>query len=311
MNNIVILLKVTIGFLSMRLDPTSLRLFVSVIEEGSIARAAESNFIAASAISKRISELEQVLSTPLLTRTNRGVVATEAGSALLKRSRDVLHQLDDIFRHMSEYSDGLRGSVRMVANISAISQFLPNQLRSFLDMYPQVQIHLEERISSEVLRDVGESIADIGIVTNAPSDCPNLIIYPYKTDHLVLITPQGHPLAESKDIYFTDTLDYDYVGLHTGSAINNQMFEAASKLSRSLRLRIQVTNYEALYRMVESGLGIGLMPLNIAKPYIKARRIKAVNLQDEWMSRELHICIRDSDHLLDAARHLLNHLRTT
>ena len=135
----------------MRLDPTSLRLFVSVIEEGSIARAAESNFIAASAISKRISELEQVLSTPLLTRTNRGVVATEAGSALLKRSRDVLHQLDDIFRHMSEYSDGLRGSVRMVANISAISQFLPNQLRSFLDMYPQVQVHLEEKISSELV----------------------------------------------------------------------------------------------------------------------------------------------------------------
>ncbi|MCZ2721598.1 LysR family transcriptional regulator [Marinomonas sp. 15G1-11] len=295
----------------MLIDPTSLRLFVCVIEQGSIAKAAELNFIAASAISKRIKELEQLLHTPLMMRTNRGVVATPAGKALLQMSRGVLHQLDDIYNQMNEFSHGLRGQVRMVANISAISQFLPKQLRSFLNQNPQVQIHLEEKISSEIVRAVAENSADIGIVTIASREYTDLSIYPYKTDRLVVITPVGHPLGQFKEINYIDTLDYDYVGLHTGSAINNQMLKASEAESLPLNMRIQVTSYEALCSMVESGLGIGLMPIDIARPYIKASRIEALPLLDSWAHRELKICVRSSDQLFDAAHHLLNHLRTT
>jgi DNA-binding transcriptional LysR family regulator len=295
----------------MRIDPTSLRLFVCVIEQGSIARAAELNFIAASAVSKRIKELEQLLHTPLMMRTNRGVVATPAGQALLQMSRGVLHQLDDIYNQMNEFSHGVRGQVRMVANISAISQFLPKQLRSFLNQNPLVQIHLEEKISSEIVRAVAENSADIGIVTIASREYPDLSIYPYKTDRLVVITPVGHPLGKNKEISFVDTLEYDYVGLHTGSAINNQMINAPTNANLPLNMRIQVTSYEALSSMVESGLGIGLMPIDIARPYIKAARIEALPLLDGWAHRELKICVKRSDQLLDAAHHLLTHLRTT
>jgi len=295
----------------MKIDPTSLRLFVCVIEQGSIARAAELNFIAASAVSKRIKELEVLLHTPLMMRNNRGVVATPAGQALLLLSRGVLHQLDDIYNQMNEFSHGVRGQVRMVANISAISQFLPKQLSSFLDQNPLVQIHLEEKISSEIIRAVAENSADIGIVSTASKEYPDLSIYPYKTDRLVVITPVGHPLTQNKEINFVDSLGYDYVGLHTGSAINNQMISAATSANLPLNMRIQVTSYEALSRMVESGLGIGLMPIDIARPYLKASRIEALPLLDTWAHRELKICIRSSDQLLDAAHHLLTHLRTT
>ena len=128
---------------------------------------------------------------------------------------------------MNEFSHGVRGQVRMVANISAISQFLPKQLRSFLNQNPLVQIHLEEKISSEIVRAVAEKSADIGIVTIASRAHADLSIYPYKTDRLVVITPVGHPLSQCKEVNYVDTLDYDYVGLHTGSAINNQMLKSA------------------------------------------------------------------------------------
>ncbi|MGP3372587.1 LysR substrate-binding domain-containing protein, partial [Escherichia coli] len=148
--------------------------------------------------------------------------------------------------------------------------FLPKQLRSFLNQNPLVQIHLEEKISSEIIRAVAENAADIGIVTIASKEYPDLSIYPYKTDRLVVITPVGHPLGQHKEVNFVDTLGHDYVGLHTGSAINNQMISASNAANLPLNMLIQVTSYEALCSMVESGLGIGLMPIDIARPYIKA-----------------------------------------
>ncbi|MEL0623206.1 MAG: LysR family transcriptional regulator [Marinomonas sp.] len=295
----------------MRISPESLRLFISVIEQGSISRAAEVNHIAASAISKRIKELEILLHTPLIMRNNRGIKPTPAGRTLINLSRGVLNQLDDIYDQMNDFSHGVKGQVRMVANISAISQFLPKQLRSFLNKHPLVQIHLEEKISSEIIRAVAENEADIGIVSTASDDYPNLSIYPYKTDRLVVITPIGHPLNLKKDVMFVDTLDYAYVGLHTGSAINNQMLKTSFAANTPLNMLIQVTNYEALCSMVESGLGIGLMPIDIARPYIKTARIEAIPLLDEWAHRDLKLCIRNSNELLDAAYYLLDHLRTT
>ena len=180
-----------------------------------------------------------------------------------------------------------------------------------MNQNPLVQIHLEEKISSEIVRAVAQNSADIGIVTIASREYPDLSIYPYKTDRLVVITPVGHPLGKNKEISFVDTLEYDYVGLHTGSAINNQMINAATNANLPLNMRIQVTSYEALSGMVESGLGIGLMPIDIARPYIKAARIEALPLLDGWAHRELKICVKRSDQLLDAAHHLLTHLRTT
>lgn len=304
----------------MRLDPRSLRLFIQVIETGSIAKAAERCFIAPSAISKRISEMEQLINTPLLKRNNRGVEPTEAGRVLLQLARRVLHQLDDIYSQMHEFAHGVRGQVRMVANISAICQFLPRQLRSFLNQYPQVQVHLEEKISDDVIRLVAEDAADIGIFT-APStelEHPKLHIYPYKTDRLVVITTPNHPLSEYQELHFAQTLGHDYVGLHTGSAINNQILAAATDANETLRMRIQVTSYEALCGMVETGLGIGLMPHDVARAYLQAGRVSVIPLLDHWASRELKLCVRRSETTQDstetpmeATAHLLNHLRTT
>jgi len=292
----------------MRLDPTSLKLFVAVVEQGTIAAAAQKEHIAASAVSKRISELEQLFAVPLLDRTNRGIQATVAGKTLLTLSRGVLNELDEVCVQMKEYSHGMRGEIRVVANISAIAQFLPDQLNAFLKQYPQVQIHLQEQISSEITRSVANNLADIGIFTLAPHACPELEIYPYASDQLVLITSTDHSLASADAVRFSDTLVYDYVGLHTGSAINQQLASEANRLDKALKLRIQVTSYDALCRMVEAGLGIGVMPSDVALPFVKTGRIRAIPILESWAQRDLKICVREPDALPVATRLLLTHL---
>src|SRR5437868_6012439 len=146
---------------------TSQHLSVAVCELGSIGKAAEREFIAASAISKRLADLESTLGAPLLYRHTRGVDLTPAGESLLHHARSVLFSLDKMQGELSEYADGVRGHVRVHASISAIVQFLPEDLGSFVKEHGQVKIDLEEHLSSEVIRAVQEGGADLGICNTA------------------------------------------------------------------------------------------------------------------------------------------------
>lgn len=292
----------------MRLDPVSLKLFVAIAETGTIAAAAEREHVAASAVSRRISDLEGALKTTLLRRTNKGVEPTAAGLALVNLARGVLHSLDEVAVQMAEYATGLRGQVRVAANLSAITQFLPGEIRRFLALHPQVQIHLEELISTRVTKAVAENQADIGIFAYGPYG-QEVETYPYRHDQLVLITPRGHPLAGRGAVRFAQTLDYDCVGLHTGSAINLQLVKAATDMDRTVRIRIQVTSYEALCLMVETGLGVGFLPEAVARRYLGILAIEQVRLDEPWAERELRLCVRSYAALPVAARLLLDHLR--
>jgi DNA-binding transcriptional LysR family regulator len=216
--------------------------------------------------------------------------------------------MDEIFVQMSEYASGIRGHVRVMANISAINQFLPAELKSFLSEHAQVQIHLEENISAAIAKAVFENAADIGIFTMMPHG-QNLEVFPYHADELVLIVPEQHPLARRSSASFIDTLEFDYVGLHTGSAINLQLIKAAAELEKTVRIAIQVTSYEALCLMVETGLGIGILPHAIAERYTKVLDVRAIALDEDWARRELKICVRSFAALPVAAQLLVNHLK--
>lgn len=291
----------------MKLDPVSLRLFVAVMEENTIAAAAEREHLAPSAVSRRLAELEDSLSVNLFTRSNRGTEPTAAAYALLNLARGVLNDLDSIASQMREYGAGLRGHVRVVANISAITQFLPTQLQRFLARHPAVDVRLQEQISTEVARMVAENAADIGIL-NAGHYGDRVTLLPYRRDELVLVVPAGHALARRRSVQLADALPYDFVGAHPGSAINNLLHRAAAAAHASVRLRIQVTSYDALCLMVAAGLGVGVMPRGSAQLYRGALAIKAISLNEPWAQRELSLCVRALEALSPVARQLVDHL---
>ncbi|MGB6104726.1 MAG: LysR family transcriptional regulator [Pusillimonas sp.] len=291
----------------MHLDPISLKLFISVIEQGTIAGAAEREHIAAAAISKRISELEQQLNTSLLVRTNKGIRPTPAGIALSAMARRALRELDEISVHMKEYSDGARGFIRVFANISAITQFLPQDIKSFLGQYPNIHVDLEEQVTPAIIKSISENAADVGIFSDAPLD-QDIEVFPYQEDTLALIVPGGHPLAEKSDFCFADSLEYDFIGLHTGSAINRIVSNAADGLRRTVKLKVQVTGFDALCFMVNSELGIGVLPLGIAKRYSQMFGIHIIPLEEPWARRRLLVGMRSFAALPAAARLFVSHL---
>lgn len=291
----------------MKLDPVSLRLFVAVMEEGTIAEAAAREHIAASAVSKRLSELEQTLATELFVRSNKGTEPTAAAFTLLNLARGVLNDLDGIYVQMREYASGVRGHVRVYANISAITQFLPGELKSFMAQYPQVQVHLQERISSVIAKAVADNAADLGIL-NDGSYGEALTLLPYHDDELVVVAPQGHPLARRKSVRMAQLLDYDVVGAHPGSVMNHLLTKAAAELGRPLRLRIQVSSYDALCLMVAAGLGVGVLPRQSAQLFVPALPIQCLALAEPWAQRKLVVAVRDVAALSPAARLLVQHI---
>ncbi len=290
-----------------RLDPTSLKLFISVVEQKTIAAAAAREHIAAAAVSKRLSDIEQTLGTPLLRRTNRGVEPTDAGLALLALARNALHELDQIPAQMQSYSSGTRGLVRVCASMSSITQFLPGDIQTFLTRHEGVQVNLDEKISSLVIQSVQENAADIGIYTNV-QDTKGLEIYHYRTDHLVLIMPKGHPLDTRKAWAFNDTLQHNYVGWQTGSAINQQLTNAAAAARQDWRLKIRVSSFDALCMMVSSGLGVGVLPEAVARRNANKLNIEIRQLTDPWATREFKICVRSISALTTAAKMMVDHL---
>ncbi|MGJ7507981.1 LysR substrate-binding domain-containing protein [Variovorax sp. GT1P44] len=293
-----------------RIDLTSLQLFVAVCELGSIGRAAEREFIAASAISKRLSDLEATLGTPLLYRHARGVDLTPAGESLLHHARSVLYSLEKMQGELSEYADGVRGHVRVHANISAIVQFLPEDLGAFTREHDAIKIDLEEHLSSEVVRAVHEGAADLGIC-HLPEGTSELQSLPYREDSLVLIVPGGHPLSRHRSIDFAASLDFDHVGLHTNSSIYVAMHQAALAANRTIRLRIHVTGLDAMCRMIENGLGVGVMPqkaFELMRGGI-GRSLKSITLNDPWAARAIRLVARDFSTLPVAARMLVTHLQ--
>ena len=293
--------------LTRRLDLMSLQLFVAVCELGSIGKAAEREFIAPSALSKRLSDLEAALGSALLHRHSRGVDLTPAGQSLLHHARSVLFSLERMQSELGEYADGQRGQVRIHASISATVQFLPEDLGSFVRAHQGIKIDLEEHLSTEVLRAVQEGVADFGIC-NTADGVGELQTRPYRQDQLVLIVPKGHALAAQKSVAFEDTLAFDHVGLHSNSSIYVTMRQAAAALGQTIKLRIQVTGLDAMGRMIHNGLGIGVMPRQAFALMQGVGALTAIPLTDAWAQRSIDLVARDFSTLPRTARLLVDHL---
>ena len=290
-----------------RLDLITLQLFVAVFEEGTLTRAANREAIAVSAASKRLMELEQVLGVSLFVRRAKGMDLTAAGETLLHHARQMLFNVEKMGLELGEHSHGVRGYVRMLANLSAIIQFLPEDLRDFSERHPEVKTDLEERPSNGVVQGVLDGVADLGICSS-DTDTKGLPSVMYRHDKLVVLMPADHPLAARKTLAFVDTLDSDYVGLHAASSINMRTHAAAREAGRMLRLRIHVPGFDAMCRMVQANMGIGILPQKAYELFGRALGLHAVPLTDDWSDRSLILVVRDEAQLSPVSRLLFDYL---
>ncbi len=291
-----------------RLDLVTLQLFVAVHEEGTLTRAASREAIAVSAASKRLVELEAVLGIALFSRTARGMTLTAAGETLLHHARRMLTEVEKVGIEVGEHLQGLRGYVRMLANLSAIIQFLPEDLHSFVSTHDRVKVDLEERPSKGVVEGIIDGVADLGICAT-DSDTKDLCSVPYRKDRLAVVMRSDHPLANRGEVAFAETLAYDHIGLHAASSINHRVHAAAKALGEPLRVRIHVPGFDAVCRMVQANMGVGVLPCKAYELFGRGLGLQVVNLSDDWSHRTLMLVVRERDALSPVSRLLFDHLQ--
>jgi DNA-binding transcriptional LysR family regulator len=294
--------------MSTRVDTLTLQLFIAIVEEQSIAKAAERQNIAASAVSRRIADLEQVFQVELLRRHSKGIATTPAGDALLEHARTIMGNLAQLETELAGYRQGKRGHIRICANKSAILEALAPDLGAFLERHPLVRIDLEENISPGIVQAVTDNRADIGVFGgNIPA--PDLETLPYRIDRLVVLLPAGHALAGRASLTFRDLIDDDFVGLEKNSSIESLCVRAAAELGRHLRLRIRVSGFDAVFRLVAARMGIGVVPLEIVRQRHGTEALVTVPLAEPWARRALVIGLRRYEALPPVTRLLVEHLR--
>ncbi|MBP0598958.1 LysR family transcriptional regulator [Herbaspirillum sp. LeCh32-8] len=294
--------------LARKLDLITLRLFLAVREEGTLTRAAAREAIAVSAASKRLVELEDAIGMPLFVRHARGMELTAAGETLFAHARRMLLSVDAIGHELAEHAQGVRGYVRMVANLSGIVEFLPEDLMLFTQLHAQVKIDLEERPSGSVVKGVADGWADLGICSGE-ADTGDLHAELYRRDRVVLVMGARHPLARKARVRFEDTLDYDHVGLHADSSINQRTHLAARTAGKPLKMRIHVPGFDAVCRMAQAGMGLGVIPSGVFEAIGRPLGLAAVDIDEPWASRELRIVVRNADALSPVSRALFDFLR--
>jgi DNA-binding transcriptional LysR family regulator len=294
----------------MRFDLSDLRLFLHVVEAGSITHGAARAHLVIAAASTRIRNMETALGTPLLHRKRQGVQPTPAGRTLAHHARVLLQQAERMHGELAQYAEGVKGQVRLMSNTNALTEFLPESLSDFLASHPQVNIDLEERLSDEIVAAVAEGTADIGIVAGTV-EVAGLETLPFRTDRFVLVVAAQHHLATIERIAFAEVLNCDFVGLDRASALQRFLSDKAERIGHRLKLRVQLRSFDAVCRLVECNVGIGIVPATTAERHAKAMSIHKIELSDDWAVRKLTICVRREADLPIYARELVRHLTTS
>ena len=290
-----------------RIDLVSLSLFNLVARTGSISQGAELAMLAVGAASKRMTDLEAAFGVPLLERHSRGVKLTPAGEALHRHVQRILGDVDQMEADLSDHAKGLLGVVRLWANTSAITQFLPGDLAVFSQEQPGIRIELNEADSHEVVLAVLDGRADLGIFADR-TPALGLQTQLYRRDRLVLVVPPGHALAKRRKLAFAEAVDYDFVSLTQATSLAQRLELASGAVSKPLRIRIQVRSFDAMCQMVAAGLGIAVLPATAARPLVQALGLRQIELSEDWAERELLLGVRELGALARPARKLLDHL---
>lgn len=272
-------------------DIDSLALFVKAAELRSLTRAASSSHMGLAAASRRIVLLEHRLKTTLLVRSPKGVELTPAGETLLVHAKAILLRLNQMQADMDDHGAGRRGQLRILANTSAMAQYVPDDLARFTRANPDIRLIVEERWSALIVLALLAGEADVGIIMEG-SSTDGLEVFNYRSDRLAIVVPQGHPLAAADTAAFSDVLDYELVALESDSSMMRLLSEHAISVEKGLRLGVQVRGFEVVCRVVQSGLGVGLLPFDAASAIGQSMGLSVRPLSDAWAVRQMLACVK-------------------
>lgn len=254
-----------------KLDLRKLRAFVTVVEEGSISRAAERLFIQQPPLSRLLQGLEQDFGVPLLVRQPRGVVATDAGSVLLQEARALLSRADQLEAAMQRAAQGKQGSITVgFTSSSALHSFVPEVLRRYREIYPTVSTQLEEAGSTELLQGVLAQRIDLAFVRMPVHGMPELKVERVLQEPMLVALPARHRLAslprdEPIPLKILANEPFVLYRRPAGQGLYDAILAACFRAGFSPQIVQEAPRLTSCLSLVGAGLGVSIVPQSITR----------------------------------------------
>jgi DNA-binding transcriptional LysR family regulator len=294
-----------------RVDPLTLKLFLSAIEYGQISIAAERENIVPSAATRRIQELEELAGARLLDRSAKGVVPSPAGLVVARYAKAVIDALLGMRQEMAAFTDAKAGCVSMAVTRLLLIYFVAAEVGEFTRRFPLVDVQMREESHAATLRALTAGEVDLAVYdTSIPdTDIDGIRSVECRRERLVVLMPADHALAHTPVVSLEALLEQDLIGTRPGSCLMANLRHAAHRLGRNLRLKRSVDTIEAARSLVCAGLGLALQPESGVLAPHERERVVAVPLEGDWATLSYRVGWRAHQELAPATLALIEQLK--
>jgi DNA-binding transcriptional LysR family regulator len=285
------------------MDLAQLEVFLAVAREGRFSRAAEKLFRTQSAVSQTIHKLEQELGEPLLDRSSRDGLLTDAGRVLQEYAERLLNLRNDAQEALVELRELHKGKLAMAANEFTALYLLP-VLGEFRRLHPMIKIVVQRALGSHIPDDVLRHNSELGVLTYDPQE-PQLCSTVVYLDELIFVVPPSHPLARVQQVSIRQLGAESFVAHIVSSPYREKVIQAFKRHKTPLHMDIELPTLQAIKRFVAMGNGVALLPEISVENELARGELVRIAVRELRLHRKLRLVYRKSASLSHAARAFL------
>ena len=272
----------------MNMNLEQLSSFVEVARLGNFTRAAEQLHLAQPSLSRQIAALESDLGTELFHRARGGSRLTAAGESLLPLARRMLADADSARRELAELAGLERGKVRLGATPTLCISLVAEVLSVFHAAHPNIELHLSEQGSRQLLDELEAGELDIALITTSDSaPTQRVTVTPLLTEALVVVSSAAQPPLVGQEAIRLDAVAALPQIVFAESYDLRRTTDAAFRdASLTPHVILEGAQMDAVLRFVELGLGVAIVP---AMVLIDRPQLRSVRLEQPSLTRTISI----------------------
>lgn len=277
-------------------DLWQLECFCAVSRTGNFTKAAEDLGIAQPSLSEQIAKLEQFLGAALFERLNRRVELTPVGEAILGKAQALLEDAAALPDYFDRAREGVRGPLRVGAIPTILPYFLAPRLREFTDRYPEIDLHVREARTEELVTQVLDGMIDVAVVS-LPVEGAGLVMKELFRDPLYLAVPRDHPLASTEKVQLRRVSEERLLILKDGHCLRDETLAVCDRARARFAAQFEADQFLTIFELIRSGFGVSIVPemarnssegCRLVEIEPKAsRRVGYVRLERRYMSKSL------------------------
>jgi len=289
------------------MDINQLEVFLGVAHEKSFSRAAETLHRTQPAVSQAIRRLESELGEPLFDRSSKDGTLTAAGRVLFDFAQQMMNLRQHAHSAIRELRDLHRGKLSLSANEYTVMGLL-SLIPTFRARHPHIKIEVKRSLASRIPSEILGRDVEMGVVSFKPNE-QALKSVPLTTDELALVVATDHPLAGKKIVSVKELGAEAFIAHNVPSPYRERVIKTFEKHRTPLNISMEMPTLEAIKSLVETGMGVALVPRLAAQGEIARKQLVGLTVREMRLERRLHLVYRKGATLSHAAKAFLRVVR--